>query len=523
MQDPILITVLQKRLETIAEEMSVVLKKTSYSPNIKERADFSCAIFDQKARLIAQAEAIPVHLGSFSFVATPILKRYEGKWHSGDAIIVNSSRAEFGGTHLPDISLLSPVFFDDELRYIVATRAHHADVGGMSPGSLPPDSTEIFQEGLIIPPVKLYNKGIENEEIMEIIMENVRTPEERLGDLRAQYASLRLGENKLLELIEKENWDTKGLQEELLNISEKGTRSKLMQLPSKKAEFIDYLDSDGISSKPVAIKCVVKIDKGEIEFDFTGSDPQKEGNVNAPLSITTAACYYVVRLLTGRDIPTNEGCFRPVKIVAPEQSVVNPSKNSATSSANTETSSRIVDVIMGALATFIDFPAASQGTMNNLIIGGSSEGKAWTIYETIGGGTGANHEYDGISAIQSHMTNTLNTPVEALELAFPLKIIEYGVRKDSGGKGKFKGGDGIIREIEFLGDTTISLQTERRKIAPWGIKGGSDGAMGKNEIRIAGKWKNIGGRSKAKVNRGDRLRINTPGGGGYGKYSEHKD
>ena len=520
MNDPILITILQKRLESIAEEMSVVLRKTGYSPNIKERADFSCAIFDQEARLIAQAEAIPVHLGSMGFVATPILEKYKGNWEEGDAIIVNSPRAEFGGTHLPDISLLTPVFEKNELRYIVATRAHHADVGGMVPGSLPPDSTEVFQEGIIIPPVKLYKRGKEDDEIMEMILENVRTPEERKGDLRAQYASLMLGARKLNELLKSWKGSTLGLQESMLQLSEMGTLTKLRKLPKKAATFTDYLDSDGVTGKPVKIKCKVEFTEENIIFDFTGSAAQQKGNVNAPISITTAACYYVVRLITGRAVPTNEGCFRPVKLICPENSVVNPTRTAATSSANTESSSRIVDTILGAVAKILPFPAASQGTMNNLIIGGD-ENKAWTIYETIGGGTGALPNADGTSAIHSHMTNTLNTPVEALELAYPLKVHQYTVRRNSGGKGKFTGGDGIIRELEFLEASTVSLQTERRNFAPWGLYEGKNGKKGKNLIIRGDTIQEVPGRSKAFVQKGMRIRIETPGGGGYGKEGKN--
>ena len=518
MTDAILITILQNRLENIAEQMSTVLRKSAYSPNIKERADFSCAIFDGNARLIAQAEAIPVHLGSMGYVAKPVLEKYSGTWKEGDAIIVNSPRGEFGGTHLPDITLLAPLFLDGELKYIVANRAHHADIGGMTPGSLPPNSTEIFQEGLIIPPVRLYIGGEENHDVMNLILENVRTSEERRGDLRAQYASLMLGIRRLKELITSESWDFTTLQKELLDRSEMGTTKRINSLPNGYGIFTDYLDSDGISSEPVKIQCKVTINAGQISFDFTGTDTERVGNVNAPISITTAACAYVLRLITGRDVPTNEGCFRPMNIIAPEGTVVNPSPTVATSSANTETSSRIVDVVMGAVGKIITFPAASQGTMNNVILGGNT-GKRWTLYETIGGGTGAMLGRDGTSAIHSHMTNTLNTPIEALELNFPIVIREYGIRKGSGGAGKFKGGDGIVREIEFLEKTTISLQTERRVLHPWGKEGGEPGETGQNTLISSGRETILRGRQSLTANPGDHLRIETPGGGGYGSKS----
>lgn len=514
--DPILITILQKRFENIAEEMSVVLRKTAYSPNIKERSDFSCAIFDDRARLLAQAEAIPVHLGSMGFVASPILEKYRDKWRDGDAIVVNSPRSEYGGTHLPDITLVAPVFHEGSLRYVVATRAHHADVGGMTPGSLPGNSTEVFQEGLIIPPVFLFKGGKENSDVMELILENVRTPHERRGDLRAQYASLTLGINRLKDLLIHESWDFELLGEAILDYSEKGSNEILKSLPNGTATFEDYLDSDGSSEEPVKLVCTLTIKDGKLLFDFTGSSEQRRGNVNAPVSITTAATYYVVRLITGRSVPTNEGCFRAISIITAKNSVVNPSLNAATSSANTETSSRLVDVIMGAVAKLIPFPAASQGTMNNVLLGGVSSGKAWTIYETIGGGIGASWMRKGTSAIHSHMTNTENTPIEALELTYPLKILEYSIRTGSGGLGKNKGGDGIVRRIELLEDAVISLQTERRKFAPWGMHGGGPGKIGVNTIYRGSEIIDLGGRITFSALKGDIFEILTPGGGGYG-------
>lgn len=515
MIDPILITILQKRLESVAEEMSIVLQKSSYSSNIKDRADFSCAIFDDEARLIAQAEAIPVHLGSMGFIAKPILEKYRNIWKDGDAIIVNSPRSEFGGTHLPDISLVSPVFHNNELKYIVANRAHHADVGGMTPGSLPGNSTEVYQEGLQIPPVMIYRQGKEVSDIMDLILENVRTPDERRGDLRAQYASLSLGVSRLSELLNKEDWDFKQLGNALLDFSDKGTKEILESLPRGEATFSDYLDYDGNSPEPVKITCKVTINDDGIHFDFTGSDLQRKGNVNAPFSITTAASFYVVRLITGRIVPTNEGCFRRISVSAPLGTVVNPNINAATSSANTETSSRIVDVVLGAVAQLIDFPAASQGTMNNILIGGYKDGKPWTIYETIGGGAGASANVRGTDAIHTHMTNTKNTPIEALEMTYPLRIVEYSIRDGSGGEGLYRGGNGITRKYLLLEDATISLQTERRKYSPWGLNGGKSGEIGLNLIRRGEETIKLDGRVTFQAKRGDLFEIYTPGGGGY--------
>ncbi|MHA2501735.1 MAG: hydantoinase B/oxoprolinase family protein [Candidatus Kariarchaeaceae archaeon] len=526
--DPISLTIYQRRLESIADEMSHVLRRTAYSPNIKERADFSCAIFDHEGNLLAQAEAIPVHLGSMPFVAKPIIKMFPNL-RPGDAIVTNSPRSEFGGTHLPDITLLAPVFLDDKLSFVVANRAHHADVGGIAPGSLPAKSTEIFQEGLIIPPVRLYQSGEENSDLMRFIMENVRTPYERRGDLRAQYSSLRLGVKRLHELRdEQSDWDFGSLQKELRETSYTGTKKLLEEYGEGVGSFQDYLDNDG-NGKPALIRCQVTLGGGMITFDFTGSDPETPGNCNAPLSVTTSACYYAVRLLTGRSVPTNEGCFGPVTVIAPENSIVNPSRNAATSSANTETSQRITDVILGALSNFIDLPVASQGTMNNLIIGGKHNGENWSIYETIGGGTGGGPTGEGTDAIQSHMTNTENTPVEALELAYPLRVNEYSIRVGSGGKGEKRGGNGIIREIELLDTATINIQSERRVYPPYGSHDENQGSVGKNIFKFPSPLSGDGmiineddgwDSSTSRVvipnaPKGSTIRIETPGGGGW--------
>ncbi|MDH5401466.1 MAG: hydantoinase B/oxoprolinase family protein [Candidatus Heimdallarchaeota archaeon] len=533
--DPISLTVLQRRLESVADEMSLVLKKTAYSPNIKERADFSCAIFDKSGDMVAQAEAIPVHLGSMPFVAKPIISKFQN-WKEGDAVITNSPRSEYGGTHLPDITLVAPVFHKGEFTHVIANRAHHADVGGMTPGSLPANSTEIFQEGLIIPPVFLYKNGVENSDIMNIILENVRTPEERLGDLRAQYSSLMLGVRRMKKLMDDNpNWNIQLMQAHLQKQAEEGTRNKIATLPIKKVEYTDYLDNDGINlDEPVKIHVSIEVtSEGDLVIDFNGSDNERKGNCNAPLSVTTSACYYLLRLLTGRDVPSNSGCYKPVKIIAPEASVINPTRNSATSSANTETSSRIVDVLMGAMKQIIPWPSASQGTMNNLLIGGIHKGKPWSIYETIGGGTGAGPDGAGTSAIQSHMTNTENTPIEALELSYPLRVREYSIRRNSGGKGEFNGGDGIVRDIQLLDEATITLQSERRKFKPWSQGNAEMGKSGINKFLVPiidnDKIKNINEYdiqilssriTLVNAKKNSRIRILTPGGGGYNSSPE---
>ncbi len=504
--------------------MSRVLRRASYSPNIKERADFSCAIFDSEGRLMAQAEAIPVHLGSMGFVAKPVINKFQGKWSEGDAIIVNSPRSEFGGTHLPDITLLSPIFVEEKLAYVVANRAHHADVGGMAPGSLPADSVEVFQEGLIIPPIRLFKKGRVNLDVLELILENVRTPDERKGDLNAQYASLSLGTRRLKSVLGTSSFsEIVQINTNILDYSESATKKILKTLPKGSGTFEDTLDNDGFSQSPVKIRCYANLtDQGELLFDFTGSDSEQLSNCNAPLSITTSCAYYATRLLTGPSVPTNEGCFRSVKVIAPENSILNPSKNAATSSANTETSQRIVDVILGALSQWIPLiPAASQGTMNNVILGGIYKEENWTIYETLGGGAGANFENEGTSAIQCHMTNTENTPIEALETQYPLIIREYRIREGSGGLGEKVGGDGLIRTYEFVDKTTVSLQTERRVSNPYGIKGGKPGEKGENILLQKGKkGEKLRGKTSCRMESGDMLIIKTPGGGGYGSLTK---
>ncbi|MCE7734900.1 MAG: hydantoinase B/oxoprolinase family protein [Candidatus Heimdallarchaeota archaeon] len=530
--DPISLTILHRRLQGITEEMSLVLRKTAYSPNIKERADFSCAIFDNKGDMIAQAEAIPVHLGSMPSVARPIIEMYQDTWKEGDAIITNSPRPGFGGTHLPDITILAPVFHEGKFTHLLATRAHHADVGGMTPGSLPAQSTEIFQEGIIIPPVRLFIEGVENPDVMNMILENVRTPFERRGDLRAQYSALMLGVTRIKDLLQQESsWDVVAMQAELQNRSEIATIEKLIALGKGQATFVDYLDSDGIDlDHRVKISCTITLlGDGTMGFDFEGTDGERLGNCNAPFSVTQSACFYIVRLITGTDVPTNSGCFRPVTIKAPYGSVVNPTPNVATSSANTETSSRITDVLMGAMIQIVKWPSASQGTMNNLLIGGIHEGRPWSIYETIGGGTGAGPDLNGTSAIQSNMTNTENTPVEALELSYPLRVREYSIRSNSGGKGEKMGGEGIIREMEILSPATITLQSERRVLSPWGqgSDNNSHGSKGINELFTPVSYSGDENREYEKrvllsretvtnVPIGTRIRISTPGGGGWG-------
>jgi N-methylhydantoinase B len=547
--DPITLELYRHRFTGVAEEMGITLQRTSYSPNIKERLDFSCALFDAAGRMIAQAAHIPAHLGAMPASVQTIL-HYFPTWQPGDVVIVNDPFE--GGNHLPDITMISPVFVAEGVgsgewgvggsnsplptphsllpTFFVASRAHHADVGGMTPGSLPL-STEIYQEGIIIPPVKLYRAGVLNEELLQTILRNVRTPDERRGDLAAQRAAHAVGERRLHELI-----GAFGVEEvvtysgHLLAYSERLTRAAIATWPDGEYRFedvIELIEGDGVTLAPIKLKATVAGD--EITFDFTGTAAMIHGSLNAVIAITQSACYYVVRCLVGDDVPMNAGCFAPVHIVAPAGCLVNARRPAAVAGGNVETSQRITDVVLGALAQAgaplgpEQIAAASQGTMNNLTIGGMREdGSPFAYYETIGGGMGASAQSDGISGVQVHMTNTLNTPVEALEMAYPLRVRRYGLRPGSGGAGRQRGGDGIIREYELLAPATVTMLSERRTVAPWGLAGGAPGRPGRNLlIHPAGEAEELPSKFTRRLRPGERLRIETPGGGGWGDASLH--
>lgn len=517
--DIISLSVIQKALENIAEEMGVVLRRASFSANCKERLDFSCAIFNADGDLVAQAEHIPVHLGAM-FSSMEIIKRnFDFKdLHKGDIIVLNSPYE--GGTHLPDISFVMPIFINDKLTFFVTNRAHHSDIGGSTPGSMPGRSTELFQEGLIIPPIKLYSEGKEVVDIMNMILSNVRVKEERLGDFRAQRAALLRGEARLLELAEKYGVSyLLDIIQQLMVLSEKAFMEHLESFPEGKFEYTDFLDSNGISTTPVKIKVRIFKRNEKIVVSFEGTDPQQIGNVNSPRSVVYSCVYYVFRVLTDPSIMTNAGLFRNIEIEIPKGSLLDPREPAAVSSGNVETSQRIVDVLLGALSTgFKEIPAASQGTMNNVTLGSIASVQPFTYYETIGGGTGGGLTHKGCSAIHSHMTNTLNTPIEAFELLFPFRVKKYAIRRNSGGKGINSGGDGITKEIECLTKTLVSIQSERRSFSPYGLNGGKPGKKGENIIRkITGKEEILPGRTTVTFEKGDILIIKTPGGGGYGE------
>ena len=517
--DIVSLSIIQKALENIAEEMGVVLRRASFSANCKERLDFSCAIFNNQGEIIAQAEHIPVHLGAMFSCMDTVLENYPlESLHPGDIIVLNSPYS--GGTHLPDISFVMPVFINEEITFFVTNRAHHSDVGGTTPGSMPGTSTELYQEGLIIPPVKLYSKGKEVTDVMNLILMNVRVKEERLGDFRAQRAALLRGEERLLELSE--TYGRKFLLEsisKLISLSEQAFNKHLEIFPDEIFEFTDYLDSNGLTEEPVKIHVSIKKKGEKIVVSFKGTDPQQAGNVNCPSSVVHSCVYFVFRVLTDPSIMTNAGLFKNIDIKIPEGSLLDPKMPAAVSSGNVETSMRIVDVLLGALSQgFPEIPAASQGTMNNITIGSIHGGESFTYYETIGGGAGAGKDREGTSAIHSHMTNTLNTPIEAFELIYPLRVKKYAIRRNSGGKGAFQGGDGIVKEIECLVDSIISIQSERRKLSPYGLHGGSSGEKGVNiRKKLDGEEELLSGRTIVHFNAGDVLQLNTPGGGGYGK------
>ncbi|MFW9778354.1 MAG: hydantoinase B/oxoprolinase family protein [Candidatus Heimdallarchaeota archaeon] len=519
--DPVSLSIIQRALENIAEEMGIVLQRSSFSANCKERLDFSCCIYLATGEMIAQAEHIPVHLGAMFSAAHEILEEFSiEEFQPGDIIIYNSPYR--GGTHLPDVTFFMPVYLKDKIIFFVANRAHHADIGGATPGSMPGVSYELFEEGLIIPPLKLYERDKENESVFKLILGNVRVPDERIGDFRAQRAALLRGKNRLEELTTLYGWKfLNAACEELLNLSEKAFSEQIakIQIGSAPISFEDFLDSNGITETPIKIRVSISKKGEKIHVSFQGTDAQQEGNVNAPKSVTYSCVFYVFRCLTDPSIMTNAGLFRNLVIQIPSGSLLDPKFPAAVSSGNVETSQRVVDVLLGALAQIQDtIPAASQGTMNNISIGGKRpDGSPFAYYETLGGGTGAAFLISGESGIHSHMTNTRNTPIASLEMMFPLRVLSYGFRDGSGGAGKAYGGMGIIREILCLTNCVVSLQTERRKFAPYGLHGGENGINGVNIKRtIDGQEIVLPGRVTLNFNAGETLIIKTPGGGGYG-------
>ena len=526
--DPIELAIFQSAVHSIAEEMGAALRRTALSPNIKERRDYSCAIFDRQGRAIAMGDHMPVHLGSMPMSVNAAIDAI--RFAPGDIAILNDPYS--GGTHLPDITMVLPVFVGSDAvanlaqpAFYVSNRAHHADVGGMFAGSMGP-AREIFQEGIRIPPIRIVRGGILDREMLNLILLNVRTPKEREGDLAAQIGACRVGEQRILQLIEKygvEKLDA--LAGELLDYSERLVRAELRKMPAGDFSAEDWLDDDGVTDAPrrIAVSLRFNPDAAELLVDFAGSSTQVGGCVNAVRAITLSACFYALRCLLDEDAPATAGILRPLTLDTPVGSIVDAQPPAAVAGGNVETSQRIVDVLLRALAKAVpqQVPAASAGTMSNLTIGGIDPrtGEAFTYYETAAGGMGARPGLDGISGVQTHMTNSLNTPIEALEYAYPFRMRRYSYRDGSAGEGRFRGGDGLIREVELLADVQVTLLADRRESRPYGLDGGEEGAPGRALIVKAGSGEEelLPGKCNRYLSSGDVLRVETPGGGGWGK------
>ncbi len=520
--DPIRLEIFKSLFASVAEEMGVTLRRTAFSPNIKERRDYSCAVFDARGELVAQGDHMPVHLGSMPMSVLAALKAV--RMQPGDIVILNDPYE--GGTHLPDITLVSPIYAPQgrrsvRLLFYAANRAHHSDIGGMTPGSMPL-STDIFQEGFRIPPLKLYSGGIRSDEVFRLLLANVRTPKEREGDITAQVAANRTGERRLLQIVSRYGAESaSSYASHLQDYSERMVRALLRQLPEGTYCAEDYLDDDGIVAAPVRICARLRIRAGTLEVDFKGTDAQVAGSVNAVYAITTSAVYYVVRSLIREPIPASGGVLRPIRIRAPQGSVVNAVFPAAVAAGNVETSQRIVDVLLKALGQAVPerVPAASSGTMNNLALGGIDPrtGSIFSYYETVAGGMGACASHDGDNGVHTHMTNSLNTPIEALEYSFPFRIRRYSLRRNSGGQGIHRGGSGIVREFELLTDADATLLSDRRRFRPWGLNGGSSGKPGRTALRNAAYSRRLPSKCRFQIRPYDRLVIETPGGGGWGR------
>lgn len=505
--DIIELSVFASRITAICDEMGATLKRASFSPNIKDRLDFSCAIFDEAGELCAQAAHIPVHLGSMAYAMRDIVGAIT--WQPGDMVVLNDPY--LGGTHLPDITVIAPLYSGGKLRGFVANRAHHANIGATAPGSMPL-STSLEQEGIVVPPTKLVVASEVRQEVMAALTGGASGAVE--GDFSAQISANRVGVIRLQQLLEKLGAMefANGLQA-LNAYAEKLARSVIEKIPDGSYHFCDVMDDDGTGSRDIPICAAVEIVGSDVKVDFSGTASQVSGNINCPLSVAAAAVFYVFRCLMPDYAPGCAGLFRPISLVAPQGCLVNARRPAAVAAGNVETSMRIVDVIIGALAQAIPeaMPAASQGTMNNLAMGSAVEPR-WDYYETLGGGMGAHAKGQGLSAVQTHMTNTLNTPIESLESHYPVRVERYEVRRGSGGAGKYHGGDGLIRAFRFLKGATVTLLTERRTRKPWGCAGGTAGEAGLNTLN----GKVLAGKVCLEVSKDDLLTIETPGGGGYG-------
>lgn len=518
--------VIKGALVYAAEEMGIALKKSAYSPNIKERMDHSCALFNNRRELIAQAEHIPVHLGSMALAVKLGLEEYQGKLCEGDMLLLNDPY--ISGTHLPDLTLIAPIFSEGKIIGYAANKAHHTDIGGKAPGSLAADSSELYQEGLIIPPVRLVKGGVIDSELSDLIRRNVRTPDVQMGDLRAQIAANNTGSRRVLELVDMYGAEQLHMaMDQIMDYSESRMRQEITSMPDGVYEGVDYMEDILPGGGDVKIKVTVTKKGDGLEFDYTGTSPQVERPVNAPLGVTVAGIYYTLISITDPTIPVNDGCFRPITLNIPKGSMMNPHRPGPVAGGNVETSQRNVDVIMKAFSQITPdkVPAAGLGTMNNITIGGfTDEGEPWTFYETIGGGSGGRPVSDGVDGIHVNMTNTMNTPIETLEVYQPLQFKAYRLRPDSGGPGKYRGGCGIERVWTLTSEkATLSIMAERNKIKPWGLNGGHDGAPGEYIlVKADGLEERLLSKVTIEIYRGDTLIIRTPGGGGYGDPEERE-
>lgn len=504
-----------------AEEMGLALRNAAYSPNIKERMDHSCTLFDAERRLVAQAEHIPVHLGSMALALDRGLAAYGDALHEGDQLIFNDPY--LSGTHLPDVTLVAPVFFRGEPVGYVANKAHHSDVGGRAPGSLAATATSLYEEGLILPPLRLLQRHRLNAGVLKLVLQNVRAPSVTQGDLRAQIAANRLGIARFQALYER--YGRRRIKEaitEILNHSERKLRAAISRMPRGRFAAVDFLESTGVAEELVRLRVTIHVQDEALRFDYRGTALQVPGPVNAAYGVTLAGVYFVLKALVDPELSMNEGCFRPVTVDVPEGTLLNPRRPAPVGAGNVETSQRNVDVLLKALAQI--WPervcAGSQGTMNNLAMGGIDpvKGGSWAYYETHGGGYGARPGLDGENGVHSHMTNTLNTPIEVLEHAIPVRVHRYSLRPNSGGPGQWRGGLGIEKQIELLAaEATVTLLGERCVIAPWGVFGGKPGARGAYSlVDRTGHRRRLPSKCTLSVRQGEMLVLRTPGGGGYG-------
>ena len=519
--DGVTLSLDQALFAACAEEMGATLMRAAHSPNIKERLDYSCAVFDARGRLVAQAAHIPVHLGSLPRAVEAALAL--GPLRPGDTVLLNDPFA--GGTHLPDVTLVSPVFLDRGARpdFLVASRAHHADIGGAAPGSMPL-AREIYEEGFRAPPVFLERDGVVQRDVLELLLANVRTPDERRADLAAQQGAQRTGAARLREFaLRRGRIPLTHAAQALMDYAERCVRAALRTLPRGTYRFEDALDDDGLGSGPVRIAVALTLGGGRARVDLSGSSPQVAGPVNAVEPVARAAAAYALRCVLGGGIPVNDGAFRALEVVAPAGTVVNARPPAAVSAGNVETSQRIVDAVLGAFSKALPgrIPAASSGTMNNLLIGGLDprHGTPFAYYETLGGGHGAGPGWNGASAMQAHMTNTRNTPVEALEHAYPLRVRATRIRRGSGGDGRWRGGDGIERVVELRAAARVTVISDRRRLAPYGLAGGAPGARGQNRLTRPGvsREETLPGKFQVDLPSGALLTVASPGGGGFGR------